>query len=221
MEDIDTRTAFIRAAKVTAGVIGAPAVAEHWAGPSALAGFSVGGLAGHTYLATRLVDRHLDQPDPQPDPVDRRVRRPGEYYQTMRVDNESQIDGEVHRTIRGDGEYVARRGPAALAAKFDELVDRLEQRLLLERPDRLLVTSLPGAAARLDDFLANRTVELLVHADDLTTSSGLPPIELPTDAATVAITSLVAVARERLGDRAVLRALSGRDRPSIDGLRVL
>jgi hypothetical protein len=217
MEDIDTRTAFIRAGRITAGVIGSPGVALHWDRPSALAGFSVGGLAGHTYLATRLVDRHLDQPEP----LDTRVRRPGEYYQTMRVDDDSQIDGEVHLTIRRDGEYVARRGPAALAAKFAELVDRLEERLLLEPIDRLLVTSLPGAAARLDDFLANRTIELLVHADDLTTSAGLPPIDPPADSATVAITSLVAVARERLGDRAVLRALSGRDRPSIDGLRIL
>ncbi len=216
IDDLDVRVAFLNAAALTVGLVGERAVAERWASPSALAGFSVGGLVGHIYLATRLVDRHLDRPEP----VGRRLRRPGEYYQTMRVDDPAQIDGEVHRTIRADGEHVARLGPPVLAAKFAELVDRLG-RLVLEHPDRLLVTAVPDAAAKLDDFLANRTVELLVHADDLAVSVGLPTVELPPDAATVAIWSLTAVARERLGDRAVLRALAGRDRQSVQDLRVL
>jgi Mycothiol maleylpyruvate isomerase N-terminal domain len=217
MEDVDARTGFMHAARLTASVVGSAAVAEHWPAPSILAGLSVGGLAGHTYLATRLVVRHLDQPEP----LGAHVRRPGEYYRTMRVDDDAQLKEDVHRAIRQDGEYVARRGAEALAAKFIELVDRLDRRLLVEHPDRLLATPPPGTAARLDDFLANRTIELLVHADDLAASAGLPPLEPPTDAATLAITSLVAVARERLGDRAVLRALSGRDRPSVEELRVL
>jgi hypothetical protein len=139
----------------------------------------------------------------------------------MRVDDAAQLEGEAHRRIRADGEYLARRGPAALASKFVELVERLERRLALERPDRLLTTAPHDAAARLDDFLANRTVELLVHADDLAASTALPPLELPADAAGLAISSLVAVARDRLGDGAVLRALSGRDRKGLEQLRVL
>jgi hypothetical protein len=215
--DVDVRAAFMNAAGLTVGVVGAPAVAERWTSPSALAGFSVGGLVGHVYLATRLVDRHLDRPEP----VGQRLRRRGEYYQTMRVDDVAQINDDAHRTIRGDGEHVARLGPAVLAAKFADLVDRLGSRLMRERQGRLLATAVADAAARLDDFLANRTIELLVHADDLAVSVGLAPIDVPADAATVAIASLLAVARERLGDRAVLRALAGRDRRSIQELRVL
>jgi hypothetical protein len=139
----------------------------------------------------------------------------------MRVDDVGQLADEAHRRIRADGEYVARRGPAALKSKFGELVERLDRRLVVERPDRLLATGPQDAAARLDDFLANRTVELLVHADDLAASTGLPPVDPPADSAGVAISSLVEVARERLGDRAVLRALSGRDRQLLAELRVL
>jgi hypothetical protein len=217
MADLDARTAFMSAARLISSVVGSAEVARHWADPSTLPGLSVGGLAGHAYLAARLVLRHLDQPEPVGD----RVRRPGEYYWTMRVDEAAQLEDEPHRRIRADGEYVARRGAAALVSKFAELVDRLDQRLVRERPDRLLATGPQGAAARLDDFLANRTVELLVHADDLAASTELPCIEPPADSAGLAISSLVAVARERLGDRAVLQALSGRDRQLLEQLRVL
>jgi uncharacterized protein (TIGR03083 family) len=218
MEQIDVAPAFISAAEFTAGVLGSSQVAEHWGSPSALPGFSVGGLAGHTYLATRLVDRRLTELRPE----GARLRRPGEYYETMRVDDVARIyEDEEHRRIRRDGEYVARRGAAPLVAKFTELIDRLRRRLALERPDRLLGTAVPGVAARLDDFLANRTVELLVHADDLATSVGIPEHEPPELAASLAIASLMAVTRERIGDRAVLRVLSGRDRRSPDLLRTL
>jgi hypothetical protein len=198
-------------------IVSAPEIARCWRSPSCLPGFSVGGLAGHAYLAARIVDRQLDRPLPEGS----RIRRPGEYYAMVRVDEHAQLGDPVHRTIRGDGEYVARRGPDALAAKFTELVAGLRRRLAAEPAGRLTACWDPGLVARLDDFLANRSAELLVHADDLMASSGMRPIDFPPHAASVAISHLVAVARERAGDVQVLRALSGRDRPALEQLRVL
>ena len=76
-------------------------------------------------------------------------------------------------------------------------------------------------AYRLDDWVANRTIEILVHADDLAVSVGLDPLVLPADAARLAIQSLVDISRHREGDLTVLRALSRRERQSAEALRAL
>jgi hypothetical protein len=76
-------------------------------------------------------------------------------------------------------------------------------------------------AYRLDDWVANRAIEMLVHADDLAVSAGLDPLVLPADAAALAIHGLVDISRHREGDLAVLRALSRRERQSVDVLRAL
>ena len=58
--DIEPRQAFLDAASLTAGIVGSGDVAARWTDPSALARLSVGGLAGHAYLACRIVIRTLD-----------------------------------------------------------------------------------------------------------------------------------------------------------------
>src|SRR5438309_1811510 len=63
--------------------------------------------------------------------------------------------------------------------------------------------------------------QMTVHADDLAVSVGVEPPRLPFLATTIAIETLVAVARHRHGDIAVLRALARRERDDIDALRVL
>jgi hypothetical protein len=73
---------------------------------------------------------------------------------------------------------------------------------------------------RLDDYLETRLVELVVHDDDLATSVDVPT-ELPGEALELAIDHLVAVARFRHGDLAVVRALARRERDISEALRVI
>ncbi|HVA09538.1 MAG TPA: hypothetical protein VNG12_22650, partial [Acidimicrobiales bacterium] len=120
-----------------------------------------------------------------------------------------------------DGEYVARRGAEAVADKFDELTERLRSRLPNEPAGRLVRAPSKAVAYRLDDWVANRTIEMLVHADDLAVSVGLDPLVLPGDSARLAIQSLVDISRHREGDLTVLRALSRRERQSAEDLRAL
>jgi len=216
--DIDPRRAFLDAVACTAGVVRTAEVAERWNAPSALSQISVGGLAGHAYLACRIVAKTLESPVP----VDLPVESPSKGGLVgMRVNDESDLGREIHRRVRADGEYVARRGAVAVAAKFDELTARLGVRLSNEPTDRLVRAPSSDVAYRLDDWVANRTIEMLVHADDLAVSVGLDPVVLPPEAARLAIEGLVDLSRQREGDLAVLRALSRRERQPADVLRAL
>ena len=125
---------------------------------------------------------------------------------TMRVSDDADLSRDDHRKVRADGEYVARRGPAAVAQKFDELTERLRSRLPNEPAERVVRAPSQTVAYRLDDWVANRTIEMLVHADDLAVSVGLDPVVLPGDAARLAIQSLVDISCHREGDLTVLRA---------------
>lgn len=151
-----TRTTFLGAARLVADLVATPEVAAAWEVASVLPGFTVGGVAGHAYLAARIVERRLDEPVP----AGERRRGLGEYFGGVHVDKPAQLDEPAHRTIRSDGEHVAREGADAVAQRFTRLLDRLTRRLDDEPPDRLMVTSIPEAPARLDDFLVNRTIEM-------------------------------------------------------------
>lgn len=208
MEVTVRRSSFLSAAALACEMVSSSRVAERWHDPSALAEFSVGGVAGHTYLAARILERRLNTALPE-DPV---VVDALDRYSEIRIVDTASLEDEVHRGVRHDGEYVARRGPVAVAGNFHELFDRLRSRLADEPRGRLVVASTPGTVMLLDDFLGSRTVEMLVHADDLAVSVGLPPLDLPPDAAKVATTTLLELARQRTGDLAVLRAMSRRER---------
>jgi hypothetical protein len=149
-------------------------------------------------------------------PEDPEVVDAQERYRDMRIVDKRSLDDEPHSGVRHDGEYVARRDPAAVAGKFHELLDRLRSRRANEPPGRLVAASTPGTVTPLDDFLCSRTIEMLVHADDLAVSVGLPPLDLPPDAAKMAMTTLLDLARQRSGDLAVLRALTRRERQESD-----
>jgi hypothetical protein len=217
MSSADVRGAFLSAAALAVEVIVTPQVADRWDKPSALTKFTVGGIAGHLYLAVRLVGRSLDAPEPDGSTLVDHWK----IYGGMRVDHPAELGLESHRAIRADGEYLARRGPAALVVNFRQLLDGLGPRLQSQSPDRLIPISSTGAAIHLDGFLSTRTIEMLVHSDDLACSSGLSPLVIPGDAMTAATSALVELARCRHGDLAVLRAFTRHERQGTDILRSL
>ena len=58
------------------------------------------------------------------------------------------------------------------------------------------------------DFVLTRTMEVLVHSDDLAASIGVETPRFPDEAADAVLALLASVAAERHGQVAVLRALS-------------
>jgi uncharacterized protein (TIGR03083 family) len=191
-------------------LLGAPEAAARWHEPSALSGLSVGGLAGHLVRAGQSVLGYLEDDPPEAAPIDA-----PDYYASVLA----AMDAAAHDAVIERGEAAARAGPIRLLETYDETLARLRRALGREPPDRL-VKVFGGLVMRLDDYLATRMVEALVHADDLAVSLGVPPPSPPPGARRAAIDHLVEVALRGRGERAVLVALTRRERDEADALRV-
>ena len=210
--------AFLDAAELAADVVCDGRVAGFWDLPSVLEGYTVGGLAAHLFHATDRLRRVLEANPPPPSPA----APIADYYGLNRIDTPADLDHAFHRAVRDEGSRIAEQGHGEIAAQFTALVTNLRAILPGSDPARLVPTVLgDGRPSRLDDYVATRVVELLVHSDDLAVSAGLPEISVPKSGADVAIEALVGVARARHGDVAVLRALARRERSNAEILRVL
>jgi uncharacterized protein (TIGR03083 family) len=204
------RTAFLGALVSFRDLAADDVVAAAWHEPSALAGYSVGGLVGHAVSCTQVIERYLDRGAGGGVPIEK-----GAYYGP--VPSPSQA-AEMHAGIRARGDQVAEAGPRSVVAELDALRARLDERLAAEPRERTIVV-VGGATMRLDDYLETRIVELVVHHDDVARSVAVATI-VPPEALGVAVEHLVAVARGRHGDLAVLRAFARRERDDRDALHV-
>jgi uncharacterized protein (TIGR03083 family) len=210
--------AFFEAADMASGVLADEAIARSWSEPSALQGFSVGGLAGHLYAAARRLEVALDEPIPE-SPVSVGL---AEFYGVNRVEHPDELIQGLHPVIRQDGEQRAQQGPHQLTTRFIDLIARLRARLPEEPDDRLVpVIQVAGGVTALDAYLATRVVELVVHTDDLAASVDAPAPSVPLKAASVAIEVFVALARARSGDLGVIRGFARQERSLPDALRAL
>lgn len=206
------RDLYLEVATMTAELLVEPAVAHHWEDQSALAHFSVGGLAGHLARSILQVEWYLDGDVADASPMTAR-----EYYASLVgvTDPSSQLNAGV----RQRGEEVAIGGPTDLAERTAGALARLTARLPAEPGDRRVQAV--GRVLLLDEYLKTRLVEMTVHGDDLALSVGLTPPEAPPDAYGIAIETLIGVSTLRHGPLAVLRALTRRERQGIEILRVL
>lgn len=178
------------------------AVADRWASPSALAGWTVGGLTGHLTRAVTTVGTYLEAGPPGGGTV----IDPAGYFLTAGLDDEG-----VAADVLARGEAVGADGPAALAARVSEVVEELREQFD-DVPEGRLVSVFGGSVLTLDDYLVTRLVELVVHHDDLVASVDVELPGLPRTAVDAALDALVAMARRRHGDAAVLRSLTRRER---------
>jgi Mycothiol maleylpyruvate isomerase N-terminal domain len=202
----------LEAAHRTAELLGRREVAEHWREVSVLAEFSVAGLAGHLLRGMKTVELYLDRPEPEGEPISA-----ADYFRALALPTD--VDAPLNRDVRSRGEEMAAGGPTAVATEAERLTERLAARLAAEGTGRRLRVA-GDLVVGLDEYLRTRVVELVVHGDDLAVSVGLEAT-VPSPAATMAIDTLVGVARLRHGDVAVVRALARRERDAIQALRVL
>ncbi|MFD8706005.1 maleylpyruvate isomerase N-terminal domain-containing protein [Kitasatospora sp. NPDC059648] len=203
----DARTDFLAAARAAEALLRRAEVADDWARPSALARWSVGGLAGHLAYQVLCVPEVLAAPVPGEETVGLL-----EHYRRSRWVGAG-VDTEINVRIRQGSEAVAAPGAAALSGRLAETLGGLTAVLAGEDGARPVRLPFWGAwSLVLDDLLTTRTMELAVHADDLAVSVGVPTPELPSETARSVIDLLTRLAVRRHGQVSVLRALSRAER---------
>ncbi|WP_307038357.1 maleylpyruvate isomerase N-terminal domain-containing protein [Streptomyces canus] len=187
-------------------LLDAPEVAASWEKPSALAQWTVGGLAGHLAYQIFSVDPALEEPASEHEPI------PVSEHYARAVWIDAPLDDEISSGIRAKGEDISSEGVRRLVERAHAVLD--QQRTGLEKVHGDWVVFMPqtGWALSLDDFLVTRMVELAVHMDDLAVSVGLGAPELPGSALDPVVALLTGLAVRRHGQVAVLRALTRAER---------
>ncbi len=209
----DIRRTYLSTAAAARPLLADPDIARRWDKPSVLAKWTIRGLAGHLVRAVGSTVAYLARPEPEGPTIDAAA------YYAQAVDT-IDIDAPLNVAIRERGDAEAAGGPAALLARYDQLAAHLEQQLNHE-PVTRKVRVHKDLVVLLDEYLITRIIELLVHMDDLAVTLGVATPMPDPDAAGAAIETLVRVARLRVGDIAVLRALTRKERDQADALRVI
>ncbi|MEV0484735.1 maleylpyruvate isomerase N-terminal domain-containing protein [Streptomyces sp. NPDC050508] len=202
------REAFAQAADIAGELLADPAVAAAWDRPSALRHYSVRGLSGHLFWPELALPGLLAAPVPAEPVIPLR-----EYYLERVTWLDADADAPVSGRIRQGGETTAADGHAALHARVHEALVLLRTELPkapASRPVR--VPSWGDWSLELDDFLLTRLMELVVHADDLACSVGLPTPEFPEQVTAPVVALLARLAVRRHGPLDVIRGLARAER---------
>jgi uncharacterized protein (TIGR03083 family) len=197
---------FLAAAQTMVEALANPTIAQRWEEPSALEGYTIGGLAAHTARSIRTVLIYLDGPAPDDPGI-----TPADYF-LHGLKDEDPLRSELHRGIRQRATDAAAAGPTTLVEAAGSDLSALAERLAAT-PDRT-VEVFGGAAMALSDYLVTRLVELVVHLDDLAHSIG-SDLPAPPDAAIdLTLATLFEIAVARNGTTLMMRALARVERIS-------
>ncbi|WP_327269199.1 maleylpyruvate isomerase N-terminal domain-containing protein [Streptomyces sp. NBC_01218] len=200
------RDGYEEAAAVAVELIGAPEVARAWDEPSALAGMTVGGLAGHLGFQLFSVSRVLTSAPTEEQPI-----ALTEHFARAAWIG-APLDADVSTGIVALGEETGADGPGALRERAAAALEEQRGELARAAGDRTVFIARSGWALTLDDYLATRLLELVVHLDDLAVSVGLPTRDLPTVAFDPVLVLLARLAAGKHGQAALLRALARAER---------
>ncbi len=210
------RRALMEAAGSVLELAGSPEVGRQWHEPAAVEGMTVGGLAAHLVVALRMTIVLLGREKPDTD----EVVTPLAFFGDNRREGQV-LDDERARAIVAAAEDAGTAGQAEVVDELASVIAQVDATLAELGPGHTMATSrMPHAVARLDDYLATRCAEMVLHGDDLACSVGVvwhPPAR----ATDVVVDLLVGMARERVGDLAVLRALAREERAEPGALRAL
>lgn len=206
------RSAMLDGARAIAETLRTQQVEDAWSDPSALRGFTVGGLAAHVTTVLASCHRCIDDPPSEEEPL------PAEAYYTSFTLTD--VGSDANAAVVSHGEERAVHGAAATAERFDNLLSSLEQKLESVPEDR--VVHLFGLVPmRLEDFFVTRALEFSVHCDDIAASIGTRSPALSRETMDLVLGHLLQVARAHHDDNAVLRAFTRRERDHVEALRVL
>jgi hypothetical protein len=197
------RSLVVRAADLVAALVARPEVADAWTRESSCVGMTVGALARHLVEQSLYVVRLLG-PGAVPRP-DAEVRGLLEHY--ARSDwTRADLDEESNRFVVTKSEGQAAEGPdvavslqVGAVAEMPALLAAAPTRVYLPWQDALMAT---------DDFLVTRLMEMVVHADDLAVSVGVPSPDFGDAGLTPVLGLLTALAVVRHGQDAVVRTLT-------------
>jgi uncharacterized protein (TIGR03083 family) len=209
-----TTEAFFQAVSAAEPVLASPEIARRWDQPSALADMTVGDLTAHLVRAVTNVLSYLGQLTPVAEPISAAA-----YYRTV-LDDPTDLTTPQNRGVRERARTDAAAGPSQVFQRWQEAVAEARGVLADAPPDRLIAVR-GGLVLTLEQYLATRIVEVLVHTDDLAVSVGVETPAPPPAAAMLAERVLLEMARDKHGDTTVLRAMTRRERSSADVLRVL
>ena len=200
------RDALLRACEAVRPLVSAPEVAQAWDHESALPGMTVGGVARHLVSQVESAVEFLRIQSPPPHAP---VVSLAELYE--RTDwFAAAVDAEENTSIRDDFNAMSE-------GRQEHSMAILEQGLA-DLPDAVAAagdtTYVPWQDSTLvtDDFLAVRLMEVVVHADDLAASVGLPTPAFDDDVLHPALALLAMLGARRHGQDAVVRALSREER---------
>ena len=197
---MSVRSVFLETAALVPGVV--DAVAPEWDRPSALDGWSVGGLAAHFARGIGTVAGYVREAPPAGGTA---VDAAG-YFLHFDLADPTLREGVLRRGIAaGD------TGPDSVVAKATEDLATVTEAIDRSAPDRQLAV-FGGVVMGLDEYLRTRLVELVVHLDDLETSVGRELAVMPGRAVDEALGVLVTMAERTHGPRPLIRALARRER---------
>lgn len=208
MNDDAVRT-FRSALPVAIELVSCAAVAGAWHRPSALPGYTIGGLAAHLARAVHtVVDYALQGSEPDEPLADAAHLDAVTYFLDVLGDHDPRSSA-FHESVRARGVLAAQGGPATVAHDLRAAVDDLAD-LTLD-PDRSIEV-IGGRRIRLAEYLDTRLVELALHGDDLATSVGLDSPPFDAQVWHRVATTLVGVVRARTGDRDLALSLARAER---------
>lgn len=135
---------------------------EQLAAPTRLGHWTVRELAAHLTMVLGSVARHLDAPEPD------KLEVPLQDWPFRTSSAAGQVDEDVHAVVDAGTD---------LDGLFADALDRLANTLPGAADTRLVPSRFGGMT--LADFMVTRTVELVVHTDDL--NAALPGLDVPYD----------------------------------------
>jgi hypothetical protein len=201
------RSAVTAAVDQLTNLVGAAEVAAGWERESVLPGMTVGGLVRHLVSQPQCAVEFLTTPGP-----------PGALVSTLvghyeRVDwLRAPVDAPENTSIRDEFNAMGAAGPAESVGVLAWSREHLGAAIAGAGP----TTYVPWVDCALptDDFLVVRLMEIVVHADDVAGSVGLPAPEFGPEVLEPVLALLAALAAQRRGQGPVLRALSRDERRS-------
>ena len=202
---------FLVAADSASGLIGRVEVVTQWDEPSALAGMTVGAVAAH--LGSQVLSVHAAVTAGEAVSEQEPVSLTEHYERVLWLSGGH--EHSANATIRDAAQSSAAAGQGLLVAQLGSALDDLRAAFGAKRP-----VALPPAirmphwdwSLSFHDFLATRTMELVVHSDDLAASVGTPVPLLPDAVLGPVLALMMGMSLRRHGQSDVIRALARAER---------